>query len=39
MLQVLAGTALAALFTIKVFWRRLTGRVSRFLSKMKGQKH
>lgn len=38
MLQVLAGSALAGAFMLKVFWRRLTGRVSRFFSKMKGLK-
>ena len=37
-IQVLLGTFFASLFTIKVFWRRLTGYMSRFFSRMKRAK-
>ena len=35
LIQILLGTAFGTLFMIKVFWRRLTGQLSRFLSKMR----
>ena len=35
MLQMLVATAIGSLFAIKVFWHRITGNISRFLSRVK----
>ena len=35
MIQILLATLFGSLFSIKVFWRRLTGPVSRFYAKVK----
>ena len=38
LLQILLATLFASLFSIKMFWSRLTERISRFFSKMRSQK-
>ena len=36
MIQVLVATAFGSLIALKMFWRRITGQISRFFSKVKG---
>ena len=37
-IQILIASALGGLFTLKVFWHRLLGRISRLMSMVKGSK-
>jgi len=38
MIQILIGAAFGALFTLKVFWHRITGKLSRFFALIKSTK-
>lgn len=38
LLQALLAGLFASLFTLKIFWQRITGSVSRFFSKIKSPK-
>ena len=38
-LQALLAAAFGSLIAIKIFWRRLAGNITRFVSKMKGARY